>query len=59
MTTLVISRAEEKYAATQKKAKQFFTAKDKARQDLTDRVAKQKALRLAKEAADKKKEDDG
>ena len=53
MAKSVNSKAEEKFAATQKKAKQFVKEKDKAWQDLTDRVAKQKALRLAKEAVDK------
>ncbi len=52
MAKTVTSRAEEQYAATQKKAKQFVKEKDKAWQELTDRVAKLKALRLAKEAAD-------
>ncbi len=51
------SRAEEQFAATQKKAKQFVKEKEKAWQDLNDRVAKQKALRLAKEAADKEAAD--
>ena len=46
-------RAEEQFAATQKKAKQALTAKEKSRQEVTDRMAKQRALRLAKEAADK------
>ena len=52
MAKSVRSRADEQFAATQKKAKQFVKDKDKAWQELTDRVAKQKALRLAKEAAD-------
>ena len=37
--------------------KQFVKDKDKAWQELTDRVAKQKALRLAKEAVDKEAAD--
>jgi len=53
MAKSVNSRAEEKFAATQKKAKQALKEKDKAWQELTDRVAKQRGLRLAKEAADK------
>ena len=53
MAKSVNSRAEEQFAATQKKAKQALKDKDKAWQELTERVAKQKALRLAKEAADK------
>ena len=47
------SRAEEQFAATQKKAKQALSEKEKARQAIADRMAKQRALRLAKEAADK------
>ena len=46
-------RAEEQFAATQKKAKRALNEKEKARQDITDRMAKQRALRLAKEAAQK------
>jgi hypothetical protein len=40
------SRAEERFAATQKE-------KDKAQQEIMQRMAKLRALRLAKEAADK------
>ena len=47
------SRAEQQFAATQKKAKQVQKDKDKARREMEERVAKLKALRLAKEAADK------
>ncbi len=47
------SRAEEQFTATQKKDKQFLQAKDKARIDRAAGVAKLKALRLEKEAADK------
>jgi len=57
MAKTVRSRADEQFAATQKKAKQFVKDKDKAWQELTDRVAKQKALRLAKEAADQEAAD--
>ena len=53
MAQSVRSKADEQFAATQKKAKQAQKDKDKAWQELTDRVARQKALRLAKEAADK------
>ena len=53
MAKSVNSRAEEQFAATQRKAKQALKDKDKAWQELTDRVAKLKGLRLAKEAADK------
>ena len=44
------SRADEPFAATQKKA---LKEKEKAWQELVERVAKLRALRLAKEAADK------
>ncbi len=47
------SRAEEQFAATQKKAKQALNKKDKAREEIAERMAKQRTLRLAKEAADK------
>ena len=45
-------RAEEQFAATQKKAKRALNEKERARQALTNRMAKQRELRLAKEAAD-------
>ena len=48
------SRAEEQFAATQKKDKQALKEKEKARQENAEHVAKLRALRLAKEAADKK-----
>ena len=47
------SRAEAQFAATQKKAKQALSEKERARKAMADRMAKQRALRLAKEAADK------
>ncbi len=47
------SRAEELFTATQKKDRQALREKEKASQELADRVAKLRALRLAKEAADK------
>jgi hypothetical protein len=47
------ARAEEQFAATQKKAKQALNEKEKARREITDRMARQRALRLAKEASDK------
>ena len=60
------SRAEEKFAATQKKDKQALKEKEqalkekeKAWQQRMDHTARLRALRLAKEAADKEKEDDG
>jgi len=53
------SRAEEKFAATQKKDEQALKEKETAWQQKMEHTAKLRALRLAKEAADKKKEDDG
>ncbi len=53
MRKSVRSRAEEKFAATQKKGKQVLKEKEKAQQEITERMAGQRALRLAKEAADK------
>ena len=47
------SRAEEQFAATQKKAKQALKEKEKARQEVAEHVAMLRGLRLAKEAADK------
>ena len=47
------SRAEEQFAATQKKAKQALKEKEKAWQETEKKVANLRALRLAKEAADK------
>lgn len=46
--------AEQQFAATQKKGKQALEEKEKKRQESADHVAKLRALRLAKEAADKK-----
>jgi uncharacterized protein YifE (UPF0438 family) len=51
------SRAEEKFSATQKKDKQAMTEREKAWQQRMEHTARLRALRLAKEAADK--EDDG
>jgi len=53
------SRAEEKFAAIQKKDKQALTEREKAWQQKMEHTASLRALRLAKEAADKEKEDDG
>ncbi len=47
------SRAEEQFTATQKKDKQVLKDKEKARYDRAENVSKLKALRMAKEAADK------
>ncbi len=49
----VRSRAEERFAATQKKDKQALKEKEKARPERAEHVAWLRALRLAKEAADK------
>ena len=53
MLKSVKSRAKEKFAATQKKDKQFLKEKEKARQERAEHVARLRALRLAKEADDK------
>lgn len=50
------ARAEEQFAATQKKAKQALKEREKARNEITERMARQRALRLAKEATDKEAE---
>ncbi len=47
-------RAEEQFTATQKKDKQALKEKEKARQEIKQQVASLRALRLAKEAADRK-----
>ena len=53
MTKLVKSRAEELFTATQKKGNQARKEKDKASQERAEHIASLKALRLAKELADK------
>ena len=53
MLKSVKSRAEEQFAATQKKDKQALKGKKKAQQERAEHVASLRALRLAKEAADK------
>ncbi len=58
MSKSVKSRAEELFAATQKKDKVILKEKEKAEQDKADHVATLRALRLAKEAADKKTAED-
>ncbi len=57
MLTSVKSRAEEQFAATQKKDKQALKEKENAWQQRMEHTARLRALRLVKEAADK--EDDG
>ncbi len=59
MLKSVKSRAEEKFAATQKKDEHALKEKEPALQQKMEHTARLRALRLAKEAADKKKEDDG
>jgi len=53
MQNTIRSRAEQLFAATQKKAKPALSEKEKAQKEITERIAKQRALRLAKETADK------
>ncbi len=48
------SRAEEKFAATQKKAEEALQESELIRKARTEQMAKLRALRLAKEAEDKK-----
>ena len=48
------SKAEQQFAATQKREKLAETIKNKEQQERTDHMANLKALRLAKEAEDKK-----
>jgi len=57
MLMSVKSRAEEQFAATQRKDEQAQKEKENAWQQRIKHSAKLRALRLAKEAADK--EDDG
>ncbi len=52
MLKSVKSRAEEQFAATQKKDKQALKEKEKVRHERAEHVAGLRALRLAKEAAD-------
>jgi hypothetical protein len=47
------SRAEERFSATQKKGKQILKEKEIAERARSKHVASLRALRLAKEAADK------
>jgi hypothetical protein len=48
------SRAEKHFTATEKKEKQALREKEKALQQRDNHTANLRALRLAKEAADKK-----
>ncbi len=53
MQKSVISKAEAQFAALQKKTKQALSEKETAEREKTEKVARLRALRLAKEAADK------
>jgi len=48
------SKAEEKFAATQKRVEQALLEREKTSQEKAELVANLRSLRLAKEAADKK-----
>lgn len=51
------SRAEAQFAATQKKDDKILQEKEEARQKEADQTARLRALRLAKEAADREAAD--
>ena len=53
MSKLSKSKAEELFTATQKQDKKFLKEKEQAQQQRAEGVAKLRALRLDKEAADK------
>lgn len=53
MLKSVKSRAEQLFATNQKKDQQALKEKEQARRERAEHVAKLRALRLAKEAADK------
>ena len=53
MQRSVKSRAEEKFAASQKNADQALKENEKARREVAEHVAMLRGLRLEKEAADK------
>jgi hypothetical protein len=52
MLKSVKSKAEEQFAASQKKAKETLQEKDKAGQERSEKTARLKALRLAKKASE-------
>jgi hypothetical protein len=52
MQKSIKSKAEEQFAASQKKAKQVLKEKEKAQIEGAEKVMRLRALRLAKEAAD-------
>jgi len=47
------SRAEKHFTATQKKDDQLLKERQKTRREAADHIARLRALRLAKEAADR------
>ncbi len=53
MQKSIKSKAEQQFAAAEKKTKNILQARDKSQQDLKDRMAKQRAVRLAKVQDDK------
>ncbi len=53
MQKSIKSKAEQRFAATEKKTQQAIQEKEKSHQNLMERMAKQRALRLAKEQTDK------
>ena len=53
MQNSVKSKAEQQFAATQKKADQALSDREKARRKEAEHTASLRALRLAKEAADR------
>lgn len=53
MQKSALSKAEEKFAAIQKKDQQALSDREQARQKEAEHVAKLRGLRLAKEAADR------
>ncbi len=55
MSKSVKSKAEEQFAAIQKKDRQNLNKKENAQQKRAEHVASLRDLRLAKEAADKKR----
>ena len=53
MTSIARTKAEEKFAQARWQEKQMLKDREKAQQILTDKMARLRALRLAKEASDK------
>ena len=58
MQKSAISKAEEKFAASKKKDELEVRGREKAEQEIVERIAKQRALRLDHEAALKKTADE-